>query len=69
MEKEIIFLVEEDPEGGYTPKALGHAIFTQAETAEELKKNAKEAVTCHFSDEEKPAVICLRFVKEEVIPV
>jgi len=30
MEKEIIFLVEEAPEGGYQARALGHAIFTRA---------------------------------------
>ncbi len=29
---EVIFLVEEAPEGGYTARALGEAIFTEAET-------------------------------------
>lgn len=26
MNKEIIFMVEEEPEGGYIAKAVGHAI-------------------------------------------
>ncbi len=37
MNDEIIFVVEESLEGGYEAKALGHSIFTQAETMEELK--------------------------------
>ena len=68
MTKEIIFMVEEEPEGGYIAKAVGHAIFTQAETVDELKRNIKEAVSVHFGETDKPSVICLRMVKEEVIP-
>ncbi len=46
--KEIIFMVEEDPDGGYTAKALGESIFTEADTLEELKKNIKNALKCHL---------------------
>jgi len=35
--KEIIFIVEEDPEGGYTGQAPGYSIFTEGESLEELK--------------------------------
>lgn len=64
--KEIIFLVEEDPEGGYTAKALEHSIFTEGETLEEIKKNIKDALRCHFNDEvDIPSVIRLHIVKEE----
>ncbi len=45
---EIIFIVEEAPEGGLTARALGESIFTEAETVEELRVNVKEAVECHF---------------------
>jgi predicted RNase H-like HicB family nuclease len=48
---EIIFLVEEDAEGGYVAKALGYSIFTQAESIEELKEKIKDALKCHFDDE------------------
>ena len=50
--KEIIFLVEEDPEGGYTAKALGESIFTEADSLEEIKENIKNAISCHFDNEE-----------------
>jgi len=64
--KEIIFLVEEDPEGGYTAKALENSIFTEGETLEEIKKNIKDALRCHFNDEvDIPSVIRLHIVKEE----
>jgi len=54
IEKEIIFLVEEAPEGGYQARALGHAIFTESDTFEELKKMAQDAVQCHFEPAEMP---------------
>jgi len=66
-ESEIIFSVQESPEGGYEARALGHSIFTQADTLEELKKMIRDAVSCHFTDGEKPSVIRLHLVKDEVI--
>jgi predicted RNase H-like HicB family nuclease len=45
---EIIFLIEEAMEGGYNAKAIGESIFTQDDTLEEIKKNIKEVVECHF---------------------
>jgi predicted RNase H-like HicB family nuclease len=46
--KEIIFLIEDDSEGGFSARALGHSIYTQGDTKEELKKNIKDAIDCHF---------------------
>jgi predicted RNase H-like HicB family nuclease len=69
MRDEIIFQVEEAPEGGYTAKAIGFSIFTEADTIEELKKMVKEAVLCHFEEGERPKLIRLHFVKEETILV
>ncbi len=66
---EITFLVEEAPEGGYTARALDHSIFTEADTWEELKKAAQEAVRCHFEEGQQPRVIRLRIVKDEVVTV
>ena len=64
---EIIFLVEESLEGGYTAKALGVSIFTEAETVEELRELVKDAVHCHYDDEQaRPKMIRLHFVKDEV---
>jgi hypothetical protein len=56
---EIIFSVEESPEGGYEARALGHAIFTQAETLEELRAMVRDAVRCHFDDAARPRLIRL----------
>jgi len=66
---ELIFLVEDAVDGGYTARALGKSIFTEAETLEELKFNIKEAVECHFDEEDidRPKVIRMHVVKEEVI--
>jgi hypothetical protein len=65
---EIIFSVEESPEGGFEARALGHSIFTQADTMEELKSMIRDAVACHFEEENRPRVIRLHTVKDEVIP-
>ena len=67
MEKEIIFLVEESAEGGFQAKALGYSIFTEGNTFEELKMMVQDAVHCHFEPSEKPPVIRLHMVKDEVI--
>jgi len=68
MEKEIIFLVEEDVEGGYIAKSLGYSIFTEGEDLEELKKNILDALKCHFEKEEDmPKIVRLHIVKEEII--
>ena len=63
---EIIFIVEESPEGGYEAKALGHSIFTEGESKEELKKNIKEAIHCHF-ETDAPKIIQLHYINEEAI--
>jgi predicted RNase H-like HicB family nuclease len=65
--KEIIFIVEEDVEGGFNARALGFSIFTQGETVEELKNNIRDALRCHFENEEDiPKVIRLHQVKEDI---
>lgn len=63
---ELIFLVEEDLEGGYSARALNTPIFTQGDTMDELRENVRDAVECHFP-ENKPAIIRLHIVKEEVL--
>ena len=67
---EIIFEVEEAPEGGYTARALGHSIFTEADTFEELREMARDAVRTHFDedDADRPLAIRLHLVRDELIP-
>ncbi len=69
METEIIFSVEEAPEGGYQAKALGFSIFPEADTFEDLKKMIREAVMCHFNEKARPKVIRLYLVKDELLAV
>ncbi|MTJ51733.1 2-oxoisovalerate dehydrogenase [Anabaena sp. UHCC 0253] len=66
--KEIIFLVEEDDEGGYIAKAINQSIFTQADSLQELRELVKDAVHCHYPDEQnRPQLIHLHIVRDEVI--
>ena len=64
---EIIFLIEEDPEGGYVARAIGESIFTQADTIESLRDVIRDAVKCHFEESDRPKLIRLHFVRDEVI--
>ena len=64
---ELIFLVENAPEGGYTARALGESIFTEADDLPNLREKVKDAVRCHFDDGQGPKIIRLHFVHEEVI--
>lgn len=65
---EIIFQVTEDEsDGGFTARALGHAIFTEADTLAELRVNVREAVRCHFDEGKAPPVIRLHRVMDELI--
>jgi hypothetical protein len=66
---EIIFLVENAIEGGYTARALGESILTEGDDLNALRSNIRDAVDCHFDPEEKPKVIRLHFVTEEVFAV
>ena len=65
--KQIVFEVVESPDGGYEASALGHRIHTQGEDWEDLKAMVQDAVRCHFSEEDRPAMIRLLFVREEVL--
>jgi len=66
---EIIFLVEESPEGGYTAKALGEDIFTQAETLKQLKLSISNAIKCHFDEDKLPRIVRMHFVKDELFAI
>ena len=64
---EIVFQVEEAPEGGFTARALGVSIFTEADTLEALRKAVRNAVACHYDQAERPELIRLHFVRDELI--
>lgn len=64
---ELIFLVEEAVEGGFIARAIGISIFTEADDLDNLHNQVRDAVCCHFEEKERPRIIRLHFVREEVI--
>ena len=64
--EDLIFMVEESPEGGYTARGLGLSIHTQAANIEALKTALIDTVHCHYEDHQK-RIIRLHIVREEVI--
>jgi hypothetical protein len=66
--KRNYFEVQESLEGGFEAKALSHSIYTEAETLDELKKKVQDAVRCHFEERERPSLIRLHLVRDDVIP-
>ena len=67
--QEIIFLVEDAPEGGFTARALGEDIITEADDLDCLREMIRDAVRCHFDEGKSPQLIRLHFVREEVLAV
>ena len=59
---EIVFVVEQAPEGGLTARALGESIFTEADSEAELRVAVQDAVHCHFDEGKSPRVIRLHFI-------
>jgi hypothetical protein len=66
---ELIFSIEEAQEGGFIARALGASIFTEADTLADLQNQIRDAVYCHFDEGQRPKLIRLHFVREEVIAV
>ncbi|MFO7573192.1 MAG: hypothetical protein R6W48_11430 [Gaiellaceae bacterium] len=66
---EIVFTVSESPEGSYEARAVGHSIFTQADTLDDLRAAIQDAVRCHSDEDERPSLIRLHVVRDKVIPV
>ena len=57
--KNLIFIVEEAPEGGFTARALGASIFTEADDLADLHNQVRNAVRCHFEEAERTKIIQL----------
>lgn len=64
---EIHFIVEEAPEGGFTARAVGADIFTEADDLPDLHEQVRDAVRCHFDADRKPDVIRLHITREEAL--
>jgi predicted RNase H-like HicB family nuclease len=60
---ELIFTIPNTDEGGFFARPLGHGIFTEAETWDELCANLMEAISLHFEDAStRPQLIRMHYV-------
>jgi hypothetical protein len=66
---EIVFVVEEAPEGGYMARALGETIATEADDLDSLRRMVRDAVACHFDEDERPRIVRLHLVHDELLAV
>ncbi len=64
---EIVFLVEDAAEGGLVARALGHSLYTDADSYDELRQQVRDTVLCHFDASERLTMIRLHYVKDEVL--
>ena len=60
---EIIFTVTESLDGGFEAKAVGHSIYTQCNSYEELHDILRDAVKCHFDSPEMPYKTVIKFCR------
>jgi hypothetical protein len=66
---EIVFVVDEAPEGGYVARAVGESIVTEADDLDSLREMVRDAVVCHFDEDERPKVVRLHLVHDELLAV
>lgn len=66
---EMMFVVKEAPEGGWTAQALGESTFTEADDVDGLHQQVRDAVHCHFEEGKAPKIVRLHFTREKVLAV
>jgi predicted RNase H-like HicB family nuclease len=54
---ELLFLVEEADDGSFRAQAVGEAIHTEADTMEDLRREIRDAVQCHFEEGAMPSLL------------
>ena len=59
--EELLFVVSGDPKGGYVSRAVGEAIFTEADTLDKLREMIRDAVRCHFGAGRQAQAISIRY--------
>jgi predicted RNase H-like HicB family nuclease len=66
---ELVFSVTQEADGGFVAECLSEAIFTQADSWEDLKQMVADAVQGHFFDQPEKAKsqIRLHLVRDEVL--
>ncbi len=64
---ELVFQVTQEADGGFVAECLTEAIFTQADSWEDLRLNVREAVAAFYTDQDQPSSIRLHLVRDEVL--
>ena len=66
---ELVFSVTQEADGGFVAECLSEAIFTQADSWEDLKRMVADAVQGYFFDQPEKAKsqIRLHLVRDEVL--
>ncbi len=64
---EILFVAEQEADGGFVARAHALPIFAQADSEAELADAVRDAVRCHFEGAEKPSLIRLHIVRDIVL--
>ena len=60
---ELVFEIRDTEEGGFNARALGSAIFTQADDWQSLKSNILEAISVFYdTPAEQPKLVTLQYV-------
>lgn len=57
---EIVFLVDENTECGYTARAVGESIFAEGDNLDDLRANIRDAINCHFEPGDRPEFLQLQ---------
>lgn len=65
--RELIFEVREADEGGYVARALGESIYVEADDRSELESEIRDAVECHYGEGNRPGIVRLHFVRDEIL--
>jgi hypothetical protein len=65
--QEILFVAEEAEDGSFGASAAGAAIHTEADTLEDLHREIRDAVVCHFEIGEAPPLIRFHHVRQELL--
>lgn len=61
---EIVLSVTKEGDGAYVAESLAHDIFTQGDSWEKLRANAREAVSAYFFDQPQPSATRLNLVSD-----
>ena len=64
MEKEVVFSVEENAEGGLVAEAPGCSVQAEADSLDELVRAVHYAVLRDLDEQDRPTLISMRLPKK-----